>query len=164
MFKVEVKVDKKLFGDITDKALNGPKEVFVQYGNAVAAIGDRAVKTLSTEPGKPRYPIRWSTERQRRAYFATDGFGRGIPYKRTGKYADAWQWNARTTATGGIFEIQNTALTQRKQPLEQYVQGARQQPFHKDTGWVSTQPTLDNAATEAELLLSTMWQDIMGEL
>ena len=29
------------------------------------------------------YPIQWDTERQRRAFFATNGFGQGIPYKRT---------------------------------------------------------------------------------
>lgn len=168
MFKVSVEIDKKLFDDITDKALNGPKEFFVQYGNAVAAIGNQAVKTLSTEPGKPRYPIRWTSDAQRRYVFSQvlkkDKKGKIIPYTRTGKYAAAWQWNAKTTAQGGIFEITNTAQTARKEPLEQYVQGVRQQQFHKDTGWVSTQPTLHNAATEAELLLITMWQDIMGEL
>jgi hypothetical protein len=31
-----------------------------------------------------QYPIRWDSEKQRRAFFATDGFGHGIPYQRTG--------------------------------------------------------------------------------
>ena len=39
------------------------------------------------KPGKRvRYPIWWESEKQRRAYFATNGFGKGIPYKRTGAY------------------------------------------------------------------------------
>jgi hypothetical protein len=43
------------------------------------------------EPGQPiSYPVKWDSERQRRAYFATDGFGHGIPYKRTGGYQRAW--------------------------------------------------------------------------
>jgi hypothetical protein len=42
------------------------------------------VKDRISEEGEPvRYPIQWDTERQRRAYFATNGFGAGIPYKRT---------------------------------------------------------------------------------
>ena len=34
--------------------------------------------------GKPvRYPIDWDSPRQKRAFFATNGFGQGIPYRRT---------------------------------------------------------------------------------
>lgn len=40
-----------------------------------------------SKPGKPiTYPVHWDSERQRRAYFATDGFGHGIPYQRSGAY------------------------------------------------------------------------------
>ncbi len=33
------------------------------------------------------YPIQWDSEKQRRAFFATNGFGNGIPYSRTGDLA-----------------------------------------------------------------------------
>jgi hypothetical protein len=47
------------------------------------------------KPGrKPSYPIRWDSEKQRRAYFATDGFGGGIPYRRTGEYEQGWKLEA----------------------------------------------------------------------
>lgn len=50
------------------------------------------VKDRMSEEGKPvRYPIDWDSPRQKRAYFATNGFGRGIPYKRTNKYPLGWQ-------------------------------------------------------------------------
>lgn len=43
------------------------------------------------EEGKPvTYPVQWDSERQRRAFFATNGFGAGIPYTRTGKYNSGW--------------------------------------------------------------------------
>lgn len=43
-------------------------------------------------PGKPiSYPVQWDSEKQRRAYFATKGFGSGIPYQRTGAYNKGWQ-------------------------------------------------------------------------
>lgn len=44
------------------------------------------------QPGKPiNYPVQWDSEKQRRAYFATDGFGAGIPYNRTGAYNAGWE-------------------------------------------------------------------------
>ena len=50
-----------------------------------------ALKDKVSKPGpRPTYPINWDSEKQRRAYFATDGFGGGIPYTRTGRYENAW--------------------------------------------------------------------------
>ena len=37
----------------------------------------------SMYPPRSYEPFVWSSERQRRAYFASDGFGAGIPYTRT---------------------------------------------------------------------------------
>lgn len=59
---------------------------------------------LRTPAPRPSYPITWDSERQRRAFFATDGFGRGIPYHRTGRYEAGWDIVA--TPTG--YMIQNT--------------------------------------------------------
>jgi hypothetical protein len=33
----------------------------------------KTAQRLQMEPGKPKYPIRWTSERQRRALFASDG-------------------------------------------------------------------------------------------
>jgi len=38
-----------------------------------------------------KYPVKWDSEKQRRAFFATKGFGKGIPYKRDGGYEEAWK-------------------------------------------------------------------------
>lgn len=46
---------------------------------------------MGKEGPRPSYPINWDSERQRKAFFASDGFGRGIPARRTGLYAHAWQ-------------------------------------------------------------------------
>lgn len=45
---------------------------------------------LRTPAPRPSYPINWDSEKQRRAYFATNGFGRGIPYRRNGRYEGGW--------------------------------------------------------------------------
>lgn len=50
------------------------------------------IRDAMREEGKrPTYPIQWDSAKQRRAFFATDGFGRGIPTKRTGQYTGAWK-------------------------------------------------------------------------
>lgn len=55
---------------------------------------DAAVKirSLMKQSGsKPSYPIQWDTARQRIAYFASNGFGGGIPSKRTNDYIKGWK-------------------------------------------------------------------------
>lgn len=52
---------------------------------------DNARAELSIPAPPPSYPIKWQTEKQRRAFFATDGFGRGIPTPRTGAYTQGFR-------------------------------------------------------------------------
>jgi hypothetical protein len=75
----------------------------------------------------PGNPYQWQSEKQRRAYFATNGFGGGIPYKRTGNLSAGWQ--ARYTSGGYQSKIINTT------PYAQYVQGDRQQMGHFADKW-----------------------------
>jgi hypothetical protein len=37
------------------------------------------------------YPVKWDSDKQRKAFFATNGFGKGIPYVRTNQYVNGWQ-------------------------------------------------------------------------
>ncbi len=49
------------------------------------------VKTRMGEAGAPSTsPVQWDSEKQRRAFFASDGFGGGIPHNRTGAYQYSW--------------------------------------------------------------------------
>jgi hypothetical protein len=45
---------------------------------------------LRKSAARPGHPIHWDSVRQRKAYFASDGFGRGIPTRRTGRYEQGW--------------------------------------------------------------------------
>lgn len=52
-------------------------------------------------------PFQWSSEKQRRAYFATDGFGGGIPYKRTHELMQSGTFHVNS---GSLWiEYRNTA-------------------------------------------------------
>ena len=63
--------------------IEASKDVLVQVATNV--------KERMSEEGKPvRYPVQWDSERQRRAFFATGGFGIGIPYRRTNRYRLGW--------------------------------------------------------------------------
>jgi len=51
-----------------------------------------AIRKVMKEEGQPpTHPIQWDSVKQRKAFFASDGFGRGIPTKRTGEYTKGWQ-------------------------------------------------------------------------
>lgn len=55
----------------------------------------KAAKEIQRRMNKPgrkiTYPVQWDSEKQRRAFFATDGFGRGIPTVRTNRYIKSWK-------------------------------------------------------------------------
>lgn len=65
----------------------------------------RVKRKMATPAPKPKYPINWDSEKQRRAFFATDGFGRGIPTKRTGRYEKGWV----IVRTGTGYRMENTS-------------------------------------------------------
>ncbi len=50
----------------------------------------RIYSAMKVKGAKPTYPIQWDSEKQRRAFFASDGFGGGIPHKRIDQYVNAW--------------------------------------------------------------------------
>lgn len=109
-------------------------------------LANRSLAALKREPGPPIYPIRFTTDRQRRAFFASKGFGRGIPARRGSPPAVLEGWDAVFTPTndGGILALIN--------PVDHvdFVQGFRAQGFHKDTGYVQLDDVTDDFFREAE--------------
>lgn len=67
-------------------------------GNEIPKIGRKRIyealkriqKTLKIPKSRPGYPIQWDSVKQRKAFFASDGFGRGVPTSRSGKSLE-WQ-------------------------------------------------------------------------
>ena len=52
----------------------------------------RALTRLHNTSGSPsEHPVKWDSERQRKAFFASDGFSGGIPTQRTGQTMRDWQ-------------------------------------------------------------------------
>jgi hypothetical protein len=70
-------------------------------------------------------PYHWQSDKQRRAFFATGGFGRGVPSKRTGKLSGGWQ--------SSVDPYRKTLFN--RVPYAKYVQGDAQQTGHEIDGW-----------------------------
>jgi len=51
---------------------------------------NRALKRMRTPGAKSTSSVKWDSKEQRIAFFASNGFGRGIPTKRRNEYVKAW--------------------------------------------------------------------------
>jgi len=109
------------------------------------------IKTEMDKPGKPiTYPVQWDSEKQRRAFFSTNGFGRGIPTKRTGAYL----------AARSITAVENGYLMRNTAPYAMFVSGGSygntQSRIHRGR-WNKLNDAIDAG-------LAGMKADILSEL
>lgn len=126
----------------------------------------RVSQTLRREPGKVKYPIRWTSAKQRAYYFARiaprDSEGRVMAYQRTGQMAAAWMVLIDRMADSSEIHIVNNA------PAAAYVYGdeagRHQQWFHQDTGWPNFQAVFYEIAAETnkrmEKVIDQAWEEI----
>lgn len=86
---------------------------------------------LKHEPKRVQHgennPYQWQSEKQRKAYFASDGFGNGIPYQRTGTMSDGWTYTQTSDWTR--VNIENST------DYTRYVVGETMQDGHAKDGW-----------------------------
>jgi hypothetical protein len=81
----------KVHGELVRQGLENFDEEIPKVGRQRIYLRMLRIKTRLSQPArKPGYPIQWDSEKQKRAYFATDGFGKGIPYQRDGGTERAW--------------------------------------------------------------------------
>lgn len=118
----------------------------------VAAIGQRVfdrhapdlLSELQREPGKPKYPLQWTSEKQRKFVMAMLRKEDNLPYERTHKLSQGWI--VKPNISGGVFSI----LVENPAPQAKFVYGSLaknvdaaarfQQRFHQDTGWRKVSP------------------------
>src|SRR5574342_516462 len=91
MYIVETIIDT----DVLQAVKSIPMTVNPAMGQYVQSVTrplaqQRVQSTLAVYPGPTVHPFEFATEKSRRAYFATNGFGHGIPYQRTGGLGRAW--------------------------------------------------------------------------
>lgn len=95
------------------------------------AIDGLVAKYLAPYPPerKETPPFEFATLKSQRAYFASNGFGKGIPYKRSGTLGRGWNVAVSYKFQDSLIRISNV------QPYSKFVYGPRQVPGHRTTGW-----------------------------
>lgn len=118
----------------------------------------KTIRKLKRIPGPPVYPIRWETPKQRRAYYATDGFGGGIPSRRTGETVAGWDVEVSNLSDGVLVGLTNPS------PVVEYLQGMSMQGFHEDTGWIAVNDVTEDFYAEVSNAAVTVFYPVADPL
>jgi hypothetical protein len=141
-----------------DQALRTPALMKTAFERTVKRSIRRVKPEITTYPARlPSLPFKWSNDpaadaRARRWYFANKVKGRkGGRYKRTGGLAKSWQFVLETTNFAGAYRIQNMYRG------AVFVQGFRQVPSHRQTGWSVVREVVDREMARLENELIESW-------
>lgn len=153
MFSFDFQLDHDIVEAWQDAIIQSPQTTRVFIEGTIVGDIERKVRAVDVYPGPVKYPIEWTSEKQRRAFFATDGFGAGIPYKRSGTFFDD------VIVTLDPSEL-NLSIVNRN-PVARYVIGDDQQKFHANTGWRDPSEQYFDILLEAQDDIIDTWIEII---
>lgn len=141
-------------------------EIAQEEFNAVwQPIQTAMLRELKTVPGRVRYPIDWTSAKQRRFVMMTLRRNNNLPYQRTGRIPAAWQASARFN--GGQIQ----AIVENSEPASRFVYGSLarngggfQQRFHRNTGWQEANQTVAFWFTALQQDFIQAMQSRLGDL
>lgn len=125
--------------------------------NIATARAKKYELELQVEPGKPNYPIQWTSKAQRIAVIAYLKSKGNYPYTRTHKTSQAWRAIVLKTRKKGELLAIGFANSHRAENAEgnqvapyQYVYGRSKEPeyqqgYHYNTGWYNLNQMLYGA-------------------
>lgn len=137
----------------------------------VATVGQRvydrlapeALSELRHEPGKPKYPLQWTSDKQRKFVMAMLRKDNNLPYPRTGKLAQGWTIKV-SDPSGGVFAI----VIENPAPAAKFVYGSLakdanaakrfQQKFHAETGWRAMSPVVARISDDFVAAFRQEWK------
>lgn len=153
MIRVDVFVDDLAIRQKEEAIVKAPGLMKTAYKRNIGRLRVRILPRLKVEPAKwPAGKKRdWQTEKQRRAFFASNGFGGGIPYQRSGKLLASYDMKVLDTPDGGVLSITNT------DPKARFVVGDDAQRMHIATGYVQIKDVAADARAEAMVILRETW-------
>lgn len=162
MIRLETAFDLALLDNIQDLARTHPA-LARRYAKRELRpfVSNLVTKRLRREPGAVVYPIQWTSDKQRMAFFATDGFGHGIPYTRSGRMEHDWHVIGDYRAGFSGISISN------ENPAARYVygdeEGQHQQLFHENTGWPTFAQEAQIISLEANLFFEDGWASLVDQ-
>ena len=162
VIKLNVAIDTTHLDNIQATAKRFP-DLIERYAKRDIApyLRNEVTKRLRREPGVVVYPIEWTSERQRLAFFASDGFGHGIPYQRSGQLIH--DWHVIGDYRGGLTSIR----VFNDNPAARYIYGdeagKHQQQFHKNTGWPTFVDVLQILSLEVNDRIEDGWGSVITQ-
>jgi len=151
LISVGVLVPLDILAAIDDQMGKTPRLMQVAFKREVSRLRTQILVELAVEPGPPKYPLRWKSNRQRRAVMAKLRSEGNLPYQRTHRLVRGWRADYLDTSDGGLMRVYNEA------PYAEFVQGDNAQPFHLDSGWVQAAPVLTKWEDRASDRLIEIW-------
>lgn len=157
MVNFTLTVDKDVLEAVRADIANAPRTIQTYITKTVPALIRKDLTPLLTEPPQAYDKFIWSYDpvKQRRAqrwYFANKVKGRGGGrYVRTHGLVNNWKVETGGTGDGAIITVSNAT------PGLEYVQGNRQVPSHKSSGWVQYDDVLLKAEQHANDLIVEFW-------
>lgn len=130
---MNIKTSVRGLKEVQELMASLPRGIKLQAMEAIATylIGNEQ-RGLAKAPERVQHdagnPYQWQSEKQRRAFFATDGFGGGIPYKRTGNLSAGWVYSS-TDSNWTSVKIENI------ESYSGFVMGDQQQRGHAADKW-----------------------------
>lgn len=144
MFKASVEVkDPGLIQAHIQILEKAPEVARVLIDRTVNKERDRLLAQFRREPGPSASPVQWESDKQRKAFFASDGFGHGIPYRRRSapnRMVDQWRLIV-VYQPGRLTSI----MLENNDPARRFVTGHDQQKFHLVTGWYQEEPIIQRS-------------------
>ena len=171
MISIKLFVDDAPLRDVADKARTLPTRFQGKVVAKMPRLKSQVLTITAVRPGPVVYAgppsasgnptLRWKSERQRRAFFASNGFGAGIPYERRagpGDLLGAYDVTLDATDANGTITLTNS------DPAAPFVVGEFQQPFHVDTGWLNVDTVQDQNVDAALNTIFDAWNEAVTEL
>jgi hypothetical protein len=132
--------------------LAGDASVFLRK-QKLEAVAKRIEEDLQKPAPKPRYPLKWKSEKQRRYVMALLRRTNNLPYQRTGELAKGWRVNVVTAREGGvILAVNNTSYAQ-------FVMGDWKQPMFPQ--WRASADVLQPYRDELKTAVVQDWYDFL---
>lgn len=137
MIQTSLQYSNKPLDLLIDYLDNYTEIVDTEFNAAYDLVEPLLLEDLKQDIPPVSYPIEWESERQRLAFWATDGFGGGIPHQRTDAMKNAF---VVTKEGGGLLIL---VKVKNPSPGVQFVygslslsnRGGYQQKMHKNTGY-----------------------------
>jgi hypothetical protein len=140
MFKHYLSIPHDMFKAFRELPVRAKRNFNREIRDVVQPNAQKQVDGLFTAPGPVKYKFRFGTagnpagaDRSRRAFFASRGFGRGIPTRRTGAILKAWAIEITRQGQTTYILLTNTdpkaKFVYGLPPIQQQIIG------HARTGW-----------------------------